>query len=539
MVTRITRIIGLLVVAVLFSAPIYSHLDGLDLENDEAIHSVVAESILETGDWMTPQSSRDAGSDFVEKPPLKFWLVALTLKGGLVPDREAGLRLWDATFGALAFLYVYGIGCRLAGPVCGVLAAFVLFTFDPILLQHGFRTNNMDAAQVLAYCGGLYHFLRWESASTTRAAWFDVAAMGLFFWLSFMTKFVAAAFLPVVVGVVLAMTPGGPTRFLRQWRIWVTVAVAVVAAASPWFIYQTLRMGTRFWQIILGEHVFKRFGAALDPAHIQPWSFYFVEIYHQMSRAGTFWFVVAGAALVLWRLARRPWIEGALVVFWFSLPLSLISMGTSKLIHYAYPYVPALALAAGYFGATVYSTLVRVVVGPRPAWLEHRLGGRFVVAPSPTAGSMAVRLAVRGAILAGLVLCLPTASYRAVGQELKTERHPFRTTRDCIVSVRDYERRAGRKMPDMYIWLPTGFYQHPFYYYYRDVGYDRHQYWNDVGLAFILDTPGEHRPVLMPKAAYQAFYIRAERENAPFVPMADFDNVVLLLPGEFTGCVPK
>jgi hypothetical protein len=539
MVTRITRVVGLLVVAVLFSAPIYSHLDGLDLENDEAIHSLVALSIVETGNWMTPQWNPDPGSEFVEKPPLKFWLVALPIKAGLVPDREAGLRLWDATFGALAFLYVYAIGCRLAGPLCGVLAAFVLFTFDPILLQHGFRTNNMDAAQVLAYCGGLYHFLRWTSASTTRAAWFDVTAMGLFFWLSFMTKFVAAAFLPIVIAVVLAMTPDAPARLLRQWRIWATVAAGVTVAASPWFLYQTFRMGTRFWQIILGEHVFKRFGTALDPAHIQPWSFYFVEIYHQMARAGTFWFVAAGAALILYRLVRKPWLEGALVVFWFSLPLSLISMGTSKLIHYAYPYVPALALAAGYFGATVYSSLVRAIVGPRPAWIERLLGGRLALSSSPTTGSTAARLAVRGALLAALVLCLPLRSYRAVGQELKSERHPFRTTRDCIASVRNYERNAGRKAPDMYVWVPTGFYQHPFYYYYRDIGYDRHEYWNDVGLTFILDAPGEQRPVLMPKAAYQAFYIRAERENVPHVPLADFDNVVLLLPGPFTGCTPK
>ena len=43
--------------------------------------------------------------------------------------------------------------------------------------------------------------------------------------------------------------------------------------------------------------------------------------------------------------------KGAVVLLWATLPLALISVGTSKLYHYAYPFLPPLALAAGYLVA--------------------------------------------------------------------------------------------------------------------------------------------------------------------------------------------
>jgi hypothetical protein len=40
--------------------------------------------------------------------------------------------------------------------------------------------------------------------------------------------------------------------------------------------------------------------------------------------------------------------QGHTSVPWFVVPVSLISMLSSKLYHYAYPFVPPLAIAAGY-----------------------------------------------------------------------------------------------------------------------------------------------------------------------------------------------
>jgi 4-amino-4-deoxy-L-arabinose transferase-like glycosyltransferase len=506
--------IALVVIA--FGLPLFLGLGRLDLENDEAIHSLVAESLLEVGDWMTPRALTPMADDaFVEKPPLKFWLVAAPMRLGLVPDNEAGLRMWDATFGVCIFLYVFGLGRLMAGPWCGFTAALVLFTFEPLLFQHGLRTNNMDAAVVLAYCGGMYHFVRWSRAAGTRERALHALAVAMFGWLGFMTKFVAIAFLFAVIAVVSAAQSATRARLIREWRTWAVAGAVALALAAPWFIYQSFRMGSAFWNIILLDHVFKRFSTGLDPSHLRPWSFYFVEAHYQLSRARTFWMVTAGGLIVLWRSLRGEWLEGTLVVFWFALPISLISLGSSKLFHYTYPFIPPLALAAGYLFAWldrgVADVLARLRAGRGPAWIA------------------------RVAIAVALIAVGPAETYWSAFSRLRLEDHPLRTARDCMQNVREFERRAGQLPTSLFVWLPTGTYLHPYYYYFRNAGWDRHEGWHDAAMIDTLDVQGDQRAVLMPTRDYRAFLSRNNRWIGS-VPKVEISRVVLLLPGPYAGC---
>ena len=125
-----------------------------DLETDEAIYSFAVDRILEIGDWLEPKSSPSETDVFLEKPPLKFWMVAAPIKAGLLPHDEFGLRFSTPLFGGAAFVYVFAIGALLAGPVCGAVAVLLLFIHDPLLFAHGLRTNNMEASLVLSYCRG-------------------------------------------------------------------------------------------------------------------------------------------------------------------------------------------------------------------------------------------------------------------------------------------------------------------------------------------------------------------------------------------------
>jgi 4-amino-4-deoxy-L-arabinose transferase-like glycosyltransferase len=503
----------MVVVLLAFGLPLYLGLGRVDLENDEAIHSVVAENILERGGWMTPQSM--AASDFVEKPPLKFWLVAAPMRLGLVPDNEIGLRLWDATFGVFIFLYVFGLGRLIAGPWCGFTAALVLFAFEPLLLQHGLRTNNMDAAVVLAYCGGMYHYLRWCRASGARERMEHALAVALFCLLGFMTKFVAIAFLPMVIVLVSLMHRSVRSRLIGEWRTWAAVGAVTLGLAAPWFIYQSVRMGSEFWFIILGEHVFKRFSTGLDPAHLRPWNFYFVELYREMNRSRTFWLVALGGLLVVVRTVRKRWLEGSVILCWFMLPISLMSLGSSKLLHYTYPFVPPLALAAGCLFARLDQAVAEMMAGQKA---------------SPAYAWMA-----RAAVALVLLAAGPAEPYRATFPKLLVENHRLRNARDCMQNVRTYERRAGQPQTSLFVYLPPGVYQHPYYYYFRNAGWDRHETWNDEALAIALDLQGEQRAVLMPRRDYLAFLSRVHRWIGS-TPKADVLDAVLLLPGPFAGC---
>ncbi|MBA2303950.1 MAG: hypothetical protein H0W08_15130, partial [Acidobacteria bacterium] len=92
--------------------------------------------MLENGDWLTPRAIPSDSAPFFEKPPLKFWIVAAPIRWGLLPDDEFGHRVWDAAFGAAAFLYVFAFGRMAGGNACGLFAVLMLFVHRPLVLEH-------------------------------------------------------------------------------------------------------------------------------------------------------------------------------------------------------------------------------------------------------------------------------------------------------------------------------------------------------------------------------------------------------------------
>lgn len=515
--TAWTRI-GAVLVAGFFCLPLFVGLGNEDLRNDEAIYSYSVDRILETGEWGTPRAIPFDGP-FLEKPPLKVWLVAGLIRTGLVPHDERGLRAIDALFGALSFLYVYGLGCLLAGPVCGVVAVLVLFTFDPLLLEHGLRSNNMEAALLLSYCGGLYHFSRWtEDPSGRGRAAAHAFAVGGYIALGFMTKFVAVFFLPLICALAFAWRRDAWARGRTGWRAWIGPALLTMALCVPWFVFAWMRHGRLLWDVMLGQHVYTRFTGALDPAHLQPWSFYLLEIWHALARAGSHWVVAAGFILLaVWARAGRPWLA-RLVILWFVVPVALISFGTSKLFHYAYPFVPPLALGAG----AAVAALVAAVTSPAWRSVLARLPVPAAAATGRAAGAVAVvrrglvvvavvafalalwtamegpvrwevgvawfrntsitRPIIVGSVLlwlgavpasqlyawalVPLLVVLAAPAYGAAMQGLAHRDQPLSTLRDCALEVQRTNAGAGRAV---YNAAQTAA-SHPYYYYLRALG---------------------------------------------------------------------
>jgi 4-amino-4-deoxy-L-arabinose transferase-like glycosyltransferase len=516
---RLQRWGWLALVVVAFGLPLYQGLGSVDLESDESLYSMVVEQMVADGDWMTPHTPvPNQLPFFLEKPPLKFWLVAAPIRLGLLPGNEFGFRFWDATFGVAIFLYVFGLGRLIAGPWCGVSAALLLFTFEPLLLQHGLRTNNMEGALTLAYCGGMYHVVRWYREDSASHRVRHASTVGLFCLLGLMTKFVAVAFLPLVAGTVTMLFPAGRERLRAEWRTWLLIGAASLALAAPWFIYQSVVTGWEFWRIILGEHVFRRFGSGLDPTHVRPWSYYFVYVFRELVRTHGVWLVTAGSALVLVRALWREWFEGTLLVFWFALPLASISLGSSKLPHYVYPFVPPLALMGGALVAAAGSAAAGGLAGRLPAW---RLDWT-----------------VRAAVAMALLAAGPAFGYAEVRSRLAVVDHPLRDARNCMRNVRAFERSDGGAPTPLFVWLPPWAYQHSFYYYLRDVGWSLHEDWNDEALVNALDMVGSQMAVLMPPKDYDVFQARTGRKAVP-VPRRKLSTATLLLPGPFTACAGR
>ena len=412
----------LLVVVCLFCGPLFVGLGNTDLASDEAIYSYAVDRILETGDWLTPRLIPYDGP-FLEKPPLKLWAVAGAIQAGLLPRGEFGLRFLDAVFGAVAFIYVFWLGRRLAGPLCGLVAVLVLFTHRQLLFEHGLRSNNMDAALFLAYCGGAYHFARWVDGASEQRRAIHALAVSAYFTLGFMTKFVAVLFLPILCMAALAWRDDRRVRLKSTWRAWLTPALLTCAVSVPWFVYQTFRTGPLLWQTILGQHVYTRFTGTLDPAHLQPWNYYYLVTWAELTSAGSQWIAAAGiAALAVQAWAGRPWLARLLLI-WSIVPLALLSVGTSKVFHYAYPFLPPIAIGAGAVADLLFRYIERGIGPPlriagsvllqAAGRLWPGASSAFQSRPWPSDEDSPRRALTRGVLIAGAVVAVGASLWTA------------------------------------------------------------------------------------------------------------------------------
>jgi 4-amino-4-deoxy-L-arabinose transferase-like glycosyltransferase len=564
------------VVLCLFCVPLFIGLRGWDLRNDEAIYSYAIDRILETGDWLTPRLI-PGEAPFLEKPPLKFWIVAAAIQAGLLPHDEFGLRWFDALFGAVSFVYVFYLGTLLAGSLCGVIAVLILFTIDPLLFSHGLRENNMEAALVLAYCGGLYHFARWVEQSTARRRPLHCLAVGAYFILGFMTKFVAVLFLPLVCVLALVWRDGALTRIRAQWRDWIPAALLVLAATTPWFVYQALHSGTLLWQTMFGQHVYVRFTSGLDPGHLQPWHFYFSHLWRELAVAGSQWIAAIGVVMLAYKAwSGGPWLARLLLLWWL-VPIALMSIGTSKMFHYTYPFLPAIALGAGLAADVLFraierriAPIVRVALDRLPRtgspvrqllaavavlafgvalWtalagpVRWEINGRqllqnsSVVRPLLIAGVLFCLTGYARAVAAGLALAavavmLPVTVYPRQIERTASVARPLGTLRDCATL------HAPRG--DTHIYPPYEQISHSYYYYLRTLGpwiEHRGSPKNDE-LQRRLLVPGEQTLMILLRSDYERFTQELGKESGipKGLALADYVPEVLLTPGPFERC---
>ncbi len=584
-------VFALVLLVVCFCAPLLLELGGRDLRNDEAIYAYAIDRMVETGDWLTPRAIPFDGP-FLEKPPLKFWMVAAPMALGLLPPDEFGLRVVDACLGAVAFLYVFLLGRWLSDSIGGVAAVLVLFTFRPLVFEHGLRSNNMEALLVLCYAGGVYHIARWIDGGGAGLAARHRWPVALYFALGFLAKFVAILFLPLIVLAALLVRRDGWHTLRSTWRAWLGPAALVVGLSAPWFVYQALASGRGVWAVMFGQHIYTRFTGALDVQHLHPWHHYAVTLWQQLQTAGSEWMAIAGGAALAIAGSRRDGWLARVFLCWAIVPVALISLGSSKLFHYIYPFLAPVALGAGYAASLAFNAaadLLTAVAAPvrqrLPAPLDSprvavRAVGWALIAAAGLAALTGLITAMRGGLsweiadatvfrnnsvirplliaalmlyaaghvrwaarsLAAIVLVvlLPIAAYPKRLEEAAVINRPLRAARDCIADVR---RSTGETT--IYNAAPALTY-HSYNYYFHDFEpWLRVHRPDPAELRRRLTVPGHQTPVLISDADYRDLALAitdgeiAADNGAPLVGFSADAGLIVLLPGPYAACAAR
>jgi 4-amino-4-deoxy-L-arabinose transferase-like glycosyltransferase len=549
-----------------------------DIENDEAIYTYSVEKMLDSGDWLTPRTI-PGEAPFLEKPPLKFWLVAAPIRAGLLPRSPFGLRVVDALLGAIAFGYVALFGYRLGGPACAVASPLILFGLRDLVLAHGLRSNNMEASLVAAYAGGLYHFVRWREDGRRR----DALIVGAWFTLAFMTKFVAAAFMPLVaIGACLVPQEGGRPK---AWRTvladWAWPAAIAAGVSAPWFLYQYARVGWALIDTMFLMHVFARFTSHLDPQHLHPGPYYLTEIVRSLGEARCQWLVAAGAGLLLYRIVRRRDPVAWLVLLWAAVPLAVMSGLSSKLFHYAYPFLAPFALAGGLALAAPVDLLRRPLERLAVRLDTAPLGGLHRLLAGPAVRYAALTIAVLAALVAGVTLLvgairvslfeipmrnssvirplviavagvavarawryaltvapvallslLPLAGARETLLYASRQGHALRTLGECARPLAAAGRIAGGAYGVSELGTP-----HSHYYYFLPTGAWVEPVTDRALLERAIREPGAQRPIVLSHDAFMALAFALLRDSRPMPPaIRTPPGWVVLLPGPLGAC---
>jgi 4-amino-4-deoxy-L-arabinose transferase-like glycosyltransferase len=325
------------------------HLGGVSfIDPDEGMYGSIARAMAESGDWITP---RFDGVRYLNKPPLLFWLSALTFK--TFGPSEWGVRLWSAlpAFGtallvALIARLTYG---RPAGMFSAPIFASSVGTFvyahmtltDPLFILS--LTLGMTAG-VLALVA--------DGTSTPRAG----PPLLFYFALGFgaLTKGAPAVLLPVGIFVILGVFNIAAAKILYRSLIanrYAALGIALgFAIVAPWHILAA-RANPGFAQYYFLDNQLRRFatGKSLieDDVSVTTPMFLILALVWFLP-----WSLLLPAAFkAAWAKEDAPQAGRAalrrLPLIWAVVVLGFFSLSSSKLEHYSLPALPALALIVG------------------------------------------------------------------------------------------------------------------------------------------------------------------------------------------------
>ena len=346
---------GVYLVVLLFAAAVYLGciISPPSLQDDvDAVQAQIARNMLTSGDWVTPRLD---GVIYVEKPPLIYWLIALTYKLFGVHDWAARIPMafssialcWlTAAFGVWAFGKRAGFYAGLCMSTC-----IGLFLFTRVLIPDVMLTLTITLA--------MWSFLRvLDDDESNPRAWAIALAASL--GIGLLLKSLIGVVFPVAAGVIYLVF----TRQLFSARTWkrlhpFTGAAIILLITAPWHILATLRNPPYFeftlrsvpgeyhgflWFFFINEQLLRflnlRYPRDYNTvrrvyfwlfhlAWLFPWSVYF-----------------PAAAKLSYRPENRVGKTRLLALCWIGFILVFFTFSTTQ-EYYSMPSYPAMALLLG------------------------------------------------------------------------------------------------------------------------------------------------------------------------------------------------
>ena len=309
------------------------------LDPDEGLYAEIAREMLDRGDWVVPHLN---GLPYLEKPPLYFWLTALTFQ--LFGPSEWATRLWSAISALGTVLLTWRIGRRLYGAPAGLLAGVVVAT----VVGNALYVRRASTDQLFVFCLTLamYGFLRDAERPERGRARFLLFYVGAA--LGVLAKgFIGVVFPVLIVGLGLAAVrrPGRRSPAPLGWReLNLALGVALFAViAVPWHALVAWRSPMLFNFYVVDNHLLRFLDARRyieDDVPSSTLAFLVASFLWAFP-----WSVFVLARRDPDRSPRARW--RPVVVIWLVAIVGLFAISRFKHEYYALPAFPALAVLVG------------------------------------------------------------------------------------------------------------------------------------------------------------------------------------------------
>jgi 4-amino-4-deoxy-L-arabinose transferase-like glycosyltransferase len=344
------QFVVLLVAALIFLGCIVSPPALMD--DMDATQAQIARTMLDSGDWVT---ARINGVIYLEKPPLKYWLIAISF-------RVFGVRDWAARIPTALSAVL----------LCWVTALFGTWAFD--------ARAGTYAGLCLATCIGLFLFTRvlipdvMLTLAITVALWSLVRALNeaesrpgrwaMLMWAALGTGLLLKGLIAIVFPVTASALYLAITRQLFLRKTWtrihpLTGMALLLAVALPWHALATIRNPPYFdftmhsergsyhgffWFYFINEHLLRYLGRRYPRDYntvprLYFWLFHLIWLFP--------WSVYLPAVAKLdFKPADRAGRTRLLALCWIGFILLFFSFSTTQ-EYYSMPCYPALALLIG------------------------------------------------------------------------------------------------------------------------------------------------------------------------------------------------
>lgn len=316
---------------------------------DEATYAEVAHEAVASGRYVNLTWN---GAPYLKKPPILFWMEALSFKA--FGESEFSARLPSVLMGVGTMLMIYLMAAAAAGRVAGIFSALIPLGFY-FFIARGGREAATDAPLLFFSTLAMFSLIK------KRRRWLLLA--GAACGMAVLSKGLAGM-IPAIVAVVAAMV----IPELREIGISGVgiFAVAAAAIAAPWYAYQAVHNHSIFWSVFVGQETVARVVSHLEDRRQS--ATYTLSVYLQETRFLWPLLIPASALAAAWsREGVRATLRKippafALWGLWFAVAMSAACVVQTRLPWYILPALIPTALLAG--GALAGALQYRGRYGP-------------------------------------------------------------------------------------------------------------------------------------------------------------------------------